>query len=61
MVGEKLEKYLAKLEKEMKEHAANLDFEKAAECRDEIKRLQNRDLEITAPFSSLRKSKNQKR
>ena len=48
MVGEKLEKYIAKLEKEMREHAGNLDFEKAAQCRDEIRRLQNSDLEITS-------------
>ncbi|MCB1584047.1 MAG: excinuclease ABC subunit UvrB [Xanthomonadales bacterium] len=36
-----LGKLLKKLEKQMKEHAANLEFEKAADLRDEIERIKD--------------------
>ncbi|MEO1040879.1 MAG: excinuclease ABC subunit UvrB [Pseudomonadota bacterium] len=39
--GDNLQTHLKQLEKEMREAAADLDFEKAAEIRDEIKRLQD--------------------
>ncbi|MEM6747792.1 MAG: excinuclease ABC subunit UvrB [Pseudomonadota bacterium] len=42
--GDNLQTHLKQLEKEMREAAADLDFEKAAEIRDEIKRLQELDL-----------------
>jgi excinuclease UvrABC nuclease subunit len=43
---EKLSQTLKKLEKEMKESAQNLEFEKAAELRDLIKRVKYLSLEI---------------
>tara|TARA_Y100000739_G_scaffold225047_1_gene230366 strand:+ start:19 stop:2187 length:2169 start_codon:yes stop_codon:yes gene_type:complete len=44
--GENLEKHLKNLRKQMFELAENLDFEEAANIRDEIKRLEDVDLEI---------------
>jgi excinuclease ABC subunit B len=41
-----LEKAIARLQKEMKEAAKTLDFERAASLRDEMQRLQKRALEI---------------
>jgi excinuclease ABC subunit B len=41
-----LDAYLATLQDEMREAAANLDFEKAAAIRDEIKRLRNPELVV---------------
>ncbi|MCD6047229.1 MAG: excinuclease subunit [Gammaproteobacteria bacterium] len=37
---EQIEKHLTKLHKQMQKHAKNLEFEKAAQVRDEIKRLE---------------------
>lgn len=45
--GGNLQAHIKGLEKDMREAAADLDFEKAAELRDEIKRLQELDLETT--------------
>mgnify|MGYP001171848625 FL=1 len=42
-----LESYIASVQKEMKLAAANLDFERAASFRDEIKELRNEDLGVT--------------
>jgi excinuclease ABC subunit B len=39
-----LDAYIASLQAEMKTAAANLDFEKAASLRDDIKRLRNPEL-----------------
>ena len=41
---EALRKYITALEKKMHEAAANLEFEEAAKCRDEIKKLEQLDL-----------------
>ena len=47
-----LEAHVAGLEKEMKAAAANLDFEKAAALRDQIRALKTRDLGLGAPTFS---------
>jgi excinuclease ABC subunit B len=39
-----LDRYIVSLQDEMKAAAANLDFEKAATLRDDIKRLRNPEL-----------------
>ena len=45
-IGDNLKKHLKMLEKEMKKAAENLEFEQAAKLRDEIRKLQERELEI---------------
>ena len=47
-----LDAHLAALEKEMRAAAANLDFEKAATLRDEIRILKTRELGLGAPSFS---------
>ncbi|KAA0971789.1 excinuclease ABC subunit UvrB [Aureimonas fodinaquatilis] len=47
MVGSNLKSHLEHLEKEMRDSAADLDFERAARLRDEIKRLQATELAIS--------------
>ena len=44
--GGNLQTHIQALEKQMREAAADLDFEKAAELRDEIKKLQDQDLQM---------------
>ena len=46
-VGGNLKKHLKALDKKMKEAASNLEFEEAAKIRDEIRKLENTELEIT--------------
>lgn len=47
MVGNNLKAHLEALEKQMRNAAADLDFEKAARLRDEIKRLREMELAIS--------------
>jgi excinuclease ABC subunit B len=46
-VGGNLKKHLKALNKKMKEAASNLEFEEAAKIRDEIRKLESTELEIT--------------
>ena len=45
-IGGNLKKHLKSLDKQMKEAAANLEFEEAAKIRDEIRKLEASELEI---------------
>jgi excinuclease ABC subunit B len=45
-IGGNLKKHLKILNKKMKDSAANLEFEEAAKIRDEIRKLENTELEI---------------
>ena len=44
--GDNMQKHMKALEQQMREAAADLDFEKAAELRDELKRLQDLDMAV---------------
>ena len=46
-IGGNLKKHLKTLNKRMKESASNLEFEEAAKIRDEIRKLESTELEIT--------------
>ena len=46
-IGGNLKKHLKVLNKQMKEAASNLEFEEAAKIRDEIRKLESSELEIT--------------
>jgi excinuclease ABC subunit B len=47
LIGNNLTAHLEALEKQMRDAAADLDFERAARLRDEIKRLREAELEIS--------------
>ena len=46
-IGGNLKKHLKSLNKKMKDSASNLEFEEAARIRDEIRKLEVSELEIT--------------
>ena len=46
LVGDNLFKHIKALKLSMKEYAENLDFEKAAQVRDEIKKLENNEIGV---------------
>jgi excinuclease ABC subunit B len=71
LVGNNLRAHLEHLEKEMRDAAADLDFERAARLRDEIKRLRDtelaisddplaREVELESPDSGRRKGQHNK-
>jgi len=51
LAPEELERYLAELEREMREAAKRFEFERAAQLRDRLKALRGRALESLEPFS----------
>ncbi len=71
LVGNNLKAHLDYLEREMRDAAANLDFERAARLRDELKRLREtelaisddplaREVELQSPSSGREKGKHNK-
>ena len=71
LVGNNLKTHLEHLEKEMRDAASDLDFERAARLRDEIKRLREtelaiaddplaREVELQSPASGREKGKHNK-
>ena len=59
-IGGNLKKHLKVLNKQMKEAASNLEFEDAAKIRDEIRKLESSELEITLNPKVKKYSKNNK-
>ena len=59
-IGGNLKKHLKVLNKNMKEAASNLEFEEAAKIRDEIRKLESNELEITLNPKVKKYSKNNK-
>ena len=59
-IGGNLKKHLKALNKKMKEAASNLEFEEAAKIRDEIRKLESSELEITLNPTIKKYSKNNK-
>ena len=46
-----LDEFIARLEREMREAAVKLEFERAAALRDRLRRLRNPDLVVAGPES----------
>jgi len=59
-IGGNLKKHLKVLNKRMKESASNLEFEEAAKIRDEIRKLESSELEITLNPKAKKYSQNNK-
>jgi excinuclease ABC subunit B len=59
-IGGNIKKHLKVLNKQMKEAASNLEFEEAAKIRDEIRKLESSELEITLNPKVKKYSKNNK-
>ena len=59
-IGGNLKKHLKALNKKMKESASNLEFEEAAKIRDEIRKLESSELEITLNPKVKKYSQNNK-
>ncbi|MDD3289019.1 MAG: excinuclease ABC subunit UvrB [Alphaproteobacteria bacterium] len=60
--GKSLQNHIADLDRRMKLAAENLEFEEAARLRDEIKRIENRELEISvSPSKSSRNTKKRRK
>ena len=61
LVGNNLKKHLEELKKKMLNFAEDLNFEEAAKLRDEIKRLENNELELPSARSYSYKKKKRKK
>ena len=61
LVGNNLKKHLEELKKKMLNFAEDLNFEEAAKLRDEIKRLENNELELPSARSFSYKKKKRKK
>ena len=61
LVGDNLNKHIKDLKKKMTDYADDLDFEKAAKIRDEIKILENNELELPTPRKIGYKKKQRKK
>ena len=61
LVGNNLKKHLEELKKKMLNFAEDLNFEEAAKLRDEIKRLENNELELPNTRSYSYKKKKRKK
>ena len=61
LVGNNLKKHLEELKKKMLNFAEDLNFEEAAKLRDEIKRLENNELELPSTRSFSYKKKKRKK
>ncbi|MAZ01817.1 MAG: excinuclease ABC subunit B [Sneathiella sp.] len=60
MIGHNLEALIEELEKKMRTAAGDLEFEEAARIRDEIKKLQDRELGIGGPNSGRPQGRSRK-